>query len=37
MNQYDLIAKVAKYATIVTSIYIFSHFGLNIYFDTRDK
>jgi len=35
MNKYDLIARVAKYATIVTSIYIFSRFSLNIHFDTK--
>lgn len=33
MSKYELFAKVARYATIVTSIYIIIHFGLNIYFD----
>lgn len=33
MNKYELIAKVAKYTTIITSIYIIGSFGINIYFD----
>lgn len=37
MNKYELIAKVAKYATIVTSIYIISRCGLNVYFDNNEK
>ena len=37
MNKYELIAKVTKYATIVTSIYIVSHFGLNVYFDKKSE
>jgi hypothetical protein len=37
MNQYELAAKIAKYAAIVTSIYCVSRFGLNIYFDKENK
>ena len=37
MNKYELAAKVAKYATIVTSIYILGYFGFNIYFDNNKK
>ena len=37
MSKYELLAKVAKYGTIVTSIYIISHFGLNINFDGKPK
>lgn len=33
MNKYDLIAKVAKYTAIVTTVYCLGKFGLNIYFD----
>lgn len=33
MNKYDLIAKVAKYATVITTVYCLGKFGLNIYFD----
>lgn len=33
MNKYDLIAKVTKYAAVVSSIYILGKFGFNIYFD----
>ena len=35
MNQYELIARVAKYTAIVSSIYLISKFGLNISFDER--
>jgi len=37
MNKYDLIAKVAKYTTIVASIYMVGHFGINVYFDNNKK
>ena len=33
MTKYELIAKCAKYTAIVTSIYIISRCGLNVYFD----
>ena len=37
MNKYELLAKVAKYGTIVGSIYILSRFGLNVNFDNKSK
>jgi len=35
MNKYELIAKVSKYAAIVSTVFIISHFGLNISFDEK--
>lgn len=37
MNKYELAAKVAKYATIITSIYLVGRFGINVYFDNNKK
>lgn len=37
MNKYELIAKVAKYTAVVTSIYCLGRFGFNIYFDKSDS
>jgi hypothetical protein len=33
MNKYELVAKVSKYATVVSVIFIAAHFGLNVSFD----
>ena len=33
MNKYDLVAKVSKYVTIVSVVFIAAHFGLNVKFD----
>ena len=33
MNKYDLISKMAKYATILASVYVMGRFGINVYFD----
>ena len=37
MNKYELIAKVAKYGTIIASVYMIGHFGLSIHFDNNKK
>ena len=33
MNKYELVAKVSKYVTIVSVVFIAAHFGVNISFD----
>ena len=33
MNKYELVAKVSKYMTIVSVVFIAAHFGVNISFD----
>jgi len=37
MTKYELIAKCAKYTAIVASVFLAGRFGLNVYFDPKEK
>lgn len=36
MDKNELIARVAKYTMVVTTVYLLGKFGINIYFDMKD-
>lgn len=37
MDKNELIARVAKYTMVVTTVYLLGRFGINIYFDRNEK
>ena len=37
MNKYELVARVAKYAAVITSLYILGSFGFNINFNKENR
>ena len=37
MNKYELVAKIAKYTSVVATVYILGRFGFNVNFDKNTK
>ena len=37
MNKYELVAKIAKYTSVVATVYCLGRFGFNVYFDNSNK